>query len=1241
MAAFARPSGPAAPSTPFNPHRATSNSTPRSLPRGRCNYQDLSRGTQAPVCGCRRFWQDSSRAVSQQANALHRATSDDASYICFCSHHACFHDERPQQDKAVVDSSPLQAALTDKSPVFLQLASSNGGDTRFQLMAGSHPVSLRGVEHGKRLGVVITTPRNGANGAQAAHGDRPSSVVARFEQQAAAGSHRIVEQLSSQPDSPERQREAPNGVQANTSHPPGNEHRYRPQANHTQNGNSYVERQNNAISGFPHGPSSRPPSIAAGLGLSLQGRSMGGAPFDQSPTPTVPDDPLEMANLLSMFPSESLPSTVNPSVDVPLHRNTPNRDFIQHALNMRNMGPPLEIPLDLPTEAGIPNGLLSATELNTPSIKATPDLTEIQRYVQEATSLAEDVSIQAAAINQAGQRNDLPRNSASHIDAPAMDAPNAQQGPDNASNALQRLPTTLQQLLQPLNRLLDHLKVYPNFSTLLQGLSQRVDALQNVSFEHVTPEELQNRFDFFEGRVLELEGRVKEHDDFHTAMEDDQTSLSRSRRYHTAQPDIGASFGSNISAHSVTSSALIQAAIDRQETEAKLMDIQERLEVLEATELPSAARPWEIEVVLFPWGRQLRGIWMSSDEGDEEYTQVSSEWTSHSLKSSAIRSASHSFNSAHSGWTNEAIYDWADASSKAWLVPRACGLSTTAYKRLRSRGFVRKITLSSGGARELHKALHHAFRGVLEAHGADRHEASFGDDADYHPAKSLLGLQESIIPLRKVRKSHRLRFLSPSELVSPALWDAQFLASDTLMRVPGGSKRLFVTTKAAYFQRVGEDEQLELTWQSLRELPRVVDAGTDATTDGGQAPGVGEADARELCWAWNPAFDPPQSVHSSFASSFSGTSERQQPVQLSPNTNVRHPHDIPTLPARMNLVLEPRALITPLSEQPPQHHHQRTASSPLVNSFSASAPAPASGQSLSRHKEAAKRRVASFEQARAADSQVPRRRNTIGARSGEPERLSPRPSVHRVSQSPPKMRESKRRRITQASGTTSAASSLRSARAGPSNGQESTRSAIFDRTIRLTHNAESDWPSDSEYNMSLYTHGTSQIQIKDSPRKVHQPTPRRSRDPPSPFVTLVDAPASRGYDSRAGPSSAGGLSNVDAAYAAWRKGENEGPAIPYATPYSAGGPLGGYGYFGGDTQADSVSLAEREPDAAASAEGPSAMEIEVEEEEVWEGVEGSEGGDDDHEEDMDDTEESEFFEHDDDVDDESGNDEEL
>lgn len=480
--------------------------------------------------------------------------------------------------------------------------------------------------------------------------------------------------------------------------------------------------------------------------------------------------------------------------------------------------------------------------------------------------------------------------------------------------------------LGPLHNLLNSI---PNVATSIRNINERIDNLENTSFAYVPTEEIERKLEDMDARLLELENRMEEHNKVYAAIDVDHSSFDN---VHTRRQAANAvemtSFTSNYSsrsigsAQSMTSSALIVAAMDRREIEG----IKERLDDLEAI-FPTAADPWQIEVVLLPWGRELKGIWFTPDElmhgMSKATTQDSEEWT----QARSLRSASRSslpLPEAGSGWSSQAIHAWTDTTDE-WLSPKACGTNNLVYKRLQSRGFIRKVTIKSSNARDIQAAIVNAFGDLLE------HLENTGDNNNSHHSDAgdqamdcFHGLRASFIPLRKVHKSSKLLFLTPDEMISAAHWTAHFLNSGVLMRAAGGQRRLFVTQREAYLQQSSHDDNA-WTWQRMRELPRVhlsPDLQKEGNTDANTLH-VAEADAKEACWSYYPACDPPASTTSSFSSSHSGQ------LSLRPAESYHWPAE-----ATLSTRPKPKQPISPLSEFPqkrPSRRGNRTVSVPLTD----------------------------------------------------------------------------------------------------------------------------------------------------------------------------------------------------------------------------------------------------------------------------------------------------------------------
>jgi hypothetical protein len=926
----------------------------RSLPNGPCNYRDAHVGQ----CGCDQFW-DKLSAELHDESAEHGPRSDRSTW-CVCGHHACFHLRASRAPDGLAPSiaAPLPSLHTGREDP--------------HLLPGAHFNIHAGLE---RMG-----ENQSHGGHQTIHNERMNLL--------SSPSQRLLRQTSQihEPGRIAQSQDIPS--QASTSGLPGIpsvcllSHEQRPAANNEAR----------------HGVNQSRRSMT-GLGLSMMHlESMRHINRQQSPTQTIPDD-INIARAPQRPYSEpEIASTRANSIQNEANVDSLTRGMLEQVFQFNR-----EIHLDVPGDT-IPNTynpddyIQSATEVATPSVGNTPDLGAADHAVQEGKKLIDTLAQMTADMEQ--QSNSSPSRPANATVPTQLLLTNSPSGPQEQLQNLLRTasPQGLQKLVSYLAPLHNLLNSIPNVANTMRDLGSRLDMLENGSFNYVQPEDLNQTLEMYEGRLIDVEHRMDEHEKMHQAMDDQASNSSFTRR---RMENVNTSFGSNKSAESTTSSALILAAMDRKDTEMELGTIKDRLDLLEAAAMPTSLNPWEVEVVLLPWGSDLRGIWFSPDEPMHETsrttTQSSEEWTQarnsragHGMlfpeatkrdtdsnpypgvRASAMRT---SLNPTESGWSSQDISNWASGSTDDWLFPKACGSNNLVYKRLRSRGFVRDVTFRGASARDIQEALCNAFRDVSDY-------LQF-DDSDENPIISAFpGLRAPFIPLRKVLKESRLRFLTPAEMSSSALWSAQFLAAGIVMRVSGGRKRLYVTIREAYTQQVDRDEfvVMEQTWPELRQLPRF-QPDQDSQMEGNDEqcqPQVPEADAKEACWQFFEAYDSsPASVHSSFGSNHSvelsmRPADRQWRRSMTPNSILK------------NKQLQP---ISPVSEFHPRRptYRNRTVSTSVVDTFPP-------GSSKRRHNSSPVKQ-SSAPQAHSRGPSVimtrPKRRRVTNSSSPRPEKNAP------------------------------------------------------------------------------------------------------------------------------------------------------------------------------------------------------------------------------------------------------------
>ncbi|KAK2603683.1 hypothetical protein QQS21_004157 [Conoideocrella luteorostrata] len=353
-----------------------------------------------------------------------------------------------------------------------------------------------------------------------------------------------------------------------------------------------------------------------------------------------------------------------------------------------------------------------------------------------------------------------------------------------------------------------------NLSDTICGHEQRLDQLETVSFSANGHEECFDKHDHMDLRVTDLEQR----------MEGVEKAAEGAHPAHTqrdAEDDGSASVtstGTSLASRVSTSAIMSQ-----------ISSLQARVTHLQ-TFLPSQSHAWTVEVVFLPF--PLTRLWQDISQFKAEPTASHDEWTQMpmTLSNATMRSQSP-FNG---NWAA------ADADLHAeWLYPRACGDKSTQDKRLRSRGLIQAVPFRGPDARSVQLAIHEAFGPVFRSLGITAHQGPSDDRLSRY-----LGLQEAWVPLRKIHKDSRLRFLSAAEMLTPTTWDVNFLHSIAMKAV---EPRLFITHPDAYVQDYRAYES-GWTWQHIRDMDPV-------TPDVTESQEVKEADAMEHCWHWNEQLD--------------------------------------------------------------------------------------------------------------------------------------------------------------------------------------------------------------------------------------------------------------------------------------------------------------------------------------------------------------------------------------------------
>ncbi|KAK4903369.1 hypothetical protein LTR27_000300 [Elasticomyces elasticus] len=510
-----------------------------------------------------------------------------------------------------------------------------------------------------------------------------------------------------------------------------------------------------------------------------------------------------------------MPSTACPSViEDEQPQACPPRSSTVPVQSTHRMGPPINIPYG--AYSAVSADEYSATEVATPSLRGTPDLRAVSAFGLHS--------------------GPAPAGSVMARTSP-MAKPSIEKNVAAAATLSPRAGTPQ----EPHNMMMEDLTSTGELRHLLRSLSHRVESLESMSFSHVPVEVVEEKFENMDVRLLDLEQwRTYTDNPAPTSVRKD-TERRRMLPSEIESFSSDGSFDSTAAAH--TEAVVLATLAANSETGPRIDDLERRLTDLEQA-VPSFANPWHIQVVVLPFGRLLRGIWFSALEATQhsmqQSMQASDEWPGTQSAPKLSFGASTS-----AAWTTDSIEAWA-SDAHGWLSPKACGPNGSVFQRLASRGLVQDVTLTAPDSRHILGALAAAFGPIL-----DKDDATAPVDGHYK------ALGEPFIPLRKERKSSRLRFLSKAEMVTPALWTAGFLDSAVVMKINDGQRRLYVTTPEAYIQSDIDG----WSWPKLKQLP-LFDASDDERAANARGSAI------EACWAHNETLDrPAASLAPSFATS--------------------------------------------------------------------------------------------------------------------------------------------------------------------------------------------------------------------------------------------------------------------------------------------------------------------------------------------------------------------------------------
>ncbi|KIH86965.1 hypothetical protein SPBR_08081 [Sporothrix brasiliensis 5110] len=462
-------------------------------------------------------------------------------------------------------------------------------------------------------------------------------------------------------------------------------------------------------------------------------------------------------------------------------------------------------------------GLLPPSQQPPPSTTTTTSYTSQIRYMRPFAgkglqTLTQAVSLPALPGSPPGQPSE--QHSSTSAFRPL--------GPESLTNAVQAHEARLNKLENP------------SFSASASSVSASFAA-------HQAHEECIERADQTDLRVTELESRL---DEVERQVNNDNDAATVTASSVVSASTSGAPLSTTTSMNSRTSRP---AAVTDPAILSQLQALQERVSLLQQQALPSISRPWLLEVVFLPF--PLKGVWVEAVQfGATE--AVAAAAAAQRRQTGAVPSSSGNAD-GDDEWTTPA-----QRADTPRLLPRACIPGRNIDRRLRSRGLVQTLTVRGADARSLQTAMATAFGPILRHMRAnDTADARRERRVTSSATSQFLALQQPWVPLRKVHKDSRLRFLTRSEMLTPAIWDARFLIASVVMKASGGKHRLYVTQPDAYLQ-TRRAYNNGLSWQQLRELPQVqVDLGDNNF-------GIDDA-----CWAWNSKLDEPPTTSTSDSSS--------------------------------------------------------------------------------------------------------------------------------------------------------------------------------------------------------------------------------------------------------------------------------------------------------------------------------------------------------------------------------------
>lgn len=431
--------------------------------------------------------------------------------------------------------------------------------------------------------------------------------------------------------------------------------------------------------------------------------------------------------------------------------------------------------------------------------------------------------------------------------------PNSQENAPAKKKIELETPSTsldIMDILPHLTDIHDHYAAKPTLNDRLQNHEDRIDTLENATHGHhsvVAATESERNCD------CDCDLLRHNHEKHESRIKRIENALSAKKIRGFAQLEEGGSFLSEAS-QSTTNQVELYSRMD-----SRVGDIETRLSRLDdSTMLPSAANPWEFEVVFLPFGADLTRIWGSLDNFNSQMSRRSSTAELGSSQFHRNASATRFYDRApkEQSWGHflEQTYSQADL-----LSARACGSNSLVDQRLHSRGLVRSVFVKGADAQHVQYAVSEAFGDLLQtmADGPSTN-AKMSTKVPKKLRRYRDALNNLWLPLRKLHKDSKLRFLETSEMMSCSLWTPTFL--DEIAMHQGDRRRLFITSQASYTQHPNNLlPGSGWTWETIRQLPQYDENasqnGSEYEFRPSQSHKADDMILAEPCWDWDEKLD--------------------------------------------------------------------------------------------------------------------------------------------------------------------------------------------------------------------------------------------------------------------------------------------------------------------------------------------------------------------------------------------------